>query len=155
MREQTLQSRLRENATEIVSMLVTGIWLAALFTDQSWWLAAMLFGYIVVIPIVSILAGDEEDEETAEESTTESTPTPTSETKDDALATLRNRYARGELTEEQFERKVERLLETETLEDVEDRAVSADVGDSSGRAETRENADARNDSDDSAREMER
>ncbi|MFP8958420.1 SHOCT domain-containing protein [Natrialbaceae archaeon A-CW3] len=29
---------------------------------------------------------------------------------------LRERYARGELSEEQFERKLERLLETETLE---------------------------------------
>ncbi|MFC4448629.1 SHOCT domain-containing protein [Halorussus aquaticus] len=39
-----------------------------------------------------------------------------------ALETLRERYARGELTDEQFERKVERLLDTESLEDVEDRA---------------------------------
>lgn len=43
----------------------------------------------------------------------------------EALETLRERYARGELTDEQFERKVERLLETETLEDVEDRSRSA------------------------------
>lgn len=41
------------------------------------------------------------------------------------LDTLRDRYARGELTEKQFERKVERLLETETLEDgAEDRRTS-------------------------------
>ncbi|MDS0261501.1 SHOCT domain-containing protein [Haloarcula sp. S1CR25-12] len=32
---------------------------------------------------------------------------------DDALATLRDRYARGELTDEEFERQVETLLETE------------------------------------------
>ena len=32
---------------------------------------------------------------------------------DDALATLRDRYARGELTEAEFERQVEQLLETE------------------------------------------
>ena len=32
---------------------------------------------------------------------------------DDALATLRDRYARGELTDAEFERQVERLLETE------------------------------------------
>jgi hypothetical protein len=43
------------------------------------------------------------------------------EDRGDALGTLRNRYAQGELTDEQFERKVERLLETETLEDVEAR----------------------------------
>ncbi|WP_394352010.1 SHOCT domain-containing protein [Halorussus halophilus] len=40
----------------------------------------------------------------------------------EALETLRDRYARGELTDEQFERKLERLLDTESLEDVEDRA---------------------------------
>ncbi len=39
----------------------------------------------------------------------------------DALETLRSRYARGDLTDEQFERKVERLLDTETLENAEDR----------------------------------
>jgi hypothetical protein len=34
---------------------------------------------------------------------------------DDALATLRERYARGELTDAEFERQVERLLETEDV----------------------------------------
>ena len=36
---------------------------------------------------------------------------------DVALATLRDRYARGELTDEQFERRVERLVETEGTAD--------------------------------------
>jgi len=35
---------------------------------------------------------------------------------DDALATLRERYARGELTDAEFERQVEQLLETEDVE---------------------------------------
>ncbi|KAB1194773.1 SHOCT domain-containing protein [Haloferax sp. MBLA0076] len=43
---------------------------------------------------------------------------------EDALATLRRRYANGELTEEEFEEKVERLLETETVADARN-AVSA------------------------------
>jgi uncharacterized membrane protein len=34
-------------------------------------------------------------------------------TNDDALAALRDRYARGEIGEEEFERRLERLLETE------------------------------------------
>lgn len=38
------------------------------------------------------------------------------EAQPDGLDTLRDRYARGELTEEQFERKVEHLLETDTPE---------------------------------------
>lgn len=36
---------------------------------------------------------------------------------DRALAELRERYARGELTDEEFERRVERLLETESVPD--------------------------------------
>jgi len=42
----------------------------------------------------------------------ESDSRPTSED-DDALATLRQRYARGDITDAEFERQVERLLETE------------------------------------------
>jgi hypothetical protein len=37
------------------------------------------------------------------------------------LQTLRDRYARGALTDEQFGRKLGRLLETETIESAEDR----------------------------------
>lgn len=36
---------------------------------------------------------------------------------DAALADLRERYARGELSDEEFERRVERLLETESVGD--------------------------------------
>jgi hypothetical protein len=39
---------------------------------------------------------------------------------DEALAVLRTRYARGELSDAQFERKLERLLGTETVEDAEE-----------------------------------
>ncbi|WP_122089886.1 SHOCT domain-containing protein [Halalkalicoccus subterraneus] len=35
----------------------------------------------------------------------------------DSLEVLRSRYARGELTDGQFEQKVEKLLETESLDD--------------------------------------
>lgn len=117
--------RARENATEIVSLLVTGIWLAALLSNQDWWLAFMLFGYVVLVPLTALLFGDGDkvsewwdeqwtDPVEADESTDD-------ELEDDALATLRDRYARGELTDEQFERKLDRLLEVETLEDLEDR----------------------------------
>ncbi|WP_135854865.1 SHOCT domain-containing protein [Halorussus salinus] len=124
----TPYERLRENATEVVSMLVTGIWLAAMFTGQDWWLAALLFGYVVVVPVAELLFGDEEDDgewwddEADEREADAETDERGDESDDDALETLRDRYARGELTDEQFERKLERLLDTETLEDVEDRA---------------------------------
>jgi uncharacterized membrane protein len=38
----------------------------------------------------------------------------------DALATLRDRYARGEIDEEEFERRVDRLLRTEDVDDAAD-----------------------------------
>ncbi|MFC6787195.1 SHOCT domain-containing protein [Halobaculum halobium] len=128
--------RLRENATGVVSTLVTGIWLAAMFTGQDWWLAALLFGYIVVVPLTAMLFGDEDDiEEWWDEEVkgveglddsdggTDGRPEepPTDPDTRDALDTLRDRYARGDLTDEQFERKLDRLLETESLEDAEDR----------------------------------
>lgn len=131
------RSRLRENATEVATTVVTGLWIAALVTGQSWWLGALLFGYIVVVPLVALLFGDEEDQREwwdddwwgswdewwgesdtdadANEPTERSTPADNR----DALETLRNRYAAGELTDEQFERKLDRLLETETLEDAD------------------------------------
>jgi len=118
--------RLRENATSIVSTLVTGIWLAALLLGFEWWLPFMLFGYIALIPIVAILFGEDEEEAAGRQEHTEETTAGRQQdgadtSTEDALGTLRDRYARGELTDEQFERKLERLLETETLEDVEDR----------------------------------
>lgn len=121
----TPAERFRENITGIVWTLVTGIWLAALLLGFDWWLPFMLFGYIAIIPIVSMIFGEEEEEA---ESVTEYTETDnrteqtTTAPDEDALEALRARYARGELTDEQFERKLERLLETETLEDAEDRA---------------------------------
>jgi uncharacterized membrane protein len=126
----TLARRTRDNLSGIVLVLVTGIWLAALLLGFDWWLPFMLFGYIALVPITSMLFDEEEE---AEQPTPE---TPTSERADGqqteqsatieepteaALETLRSRYARGELTDAQFERKLERLLETETVEGAAER----------------------------------
>lgn len=131
MGEDGPRERLRENATAVASTVVTGIWLAALLTGQSWWLGALILGYVVVVPVVAVLYGDEDDrrewwddwvgnDSDANERKRQRTD-PRAER--DALETLRDRYARGELTDEQFERKLEKLLETETLEAVEDRQL--------------------------------
>ncbi|QSG02043.1 SHOCT domain-containing protein [Natranaeroarchaeum sulfidigenes] len=124
MHERTAE-RFRENAVGIASTVVTGTWLAMLFLipDSMAWLAFLLFGYIVIVPVTAMLFGDEEEmEEWVDEYDGEvSTPRDDDSHPRDALETLRTRYARGDLTDEQFERKLDRLLETETLEDVEDR----------------------------------
>ncbi|WP_281194013.1 SHOCT domain-containing protein [Halorubrum sp. F4] len=125
--------RAKENATEIASTVVTGVWLAALLLDFGWWLPLMLFGYVVVVPVVSMLF-DEEEEEEGTDGSTETGPegrtaredTQTRETDRredatggtaDAIDRLRTRYAEGDLTDEQFEHKLDKLLETETPED--------------------------------------
>ncbi|QSG11502.1 SHOCT domain-containing protein [Halapricum desulfuricans] len=134
MNERSALSRARENLTEIVSVLVTGIWLAAMFTGQNWWLPFMLVGYVVIVPLTALLFGDEDDISEWWDDEVETTAQSHTDEQLDALETLRERYARGELTDEQFERKVERLLETETLEDAEDRSrVTSETGDARER----------------------
>lgn len=109
--------RVHENVTAIFSVLVTGTWLAALFTGQDWWLPFMLVGYIVVVPLLALLFGDEdaisEWWDDSEISLPEETTAREPSSEDEPLRTLRKRYPRGELTDAEFERNVERLLETE------------------------------------------
>ncbi|MFP9193222.1 SHOCT domain-containing protein [Natronosalvus vescus] len=133
----SLGDRFAQNATAITSTLITGLWLGLLVGDigGNLWLAVLIVGYVAVIPAVSMLFDDEEWEGELEEDT----ETPASSRNDhaadnrappapdghvpeeDALETIRRRYARGELSDEQFEHKLERLLDVETLEDVESR----------------------------------
>ena len=133
------RARLRKNLTGITAMVVTGLWLSLLFLPlgplDDLWLVVLLAGYLVVVPLVALLYGDEADranwwiwsddwgeEEWTSEAAT-STQTETSRSRGqghDPLERLRTRYAEGELTDEQFERKLDRLLETETLEDAEE-----------------------------------
>jgi uncharacterized membrane protein len=110
-------------ASAITSLLVLGAGLLALFLDvPNWWLVFVI-GYAVVLPIVAILFDEDGDGEGLDEAERrmddalkgrgEGVP----DSKRDALETLRERYAQGELSEAQFENKLENLLETETLED--------------------------------------
>lgn len=131
MSSNSLGQRTRQNASGIAATVVTGTWLALLLLDfpsesSNLWLAVMLFGYIAVVPVVSMLFDDEESE-------LDSAPADTGQSdSEDALERLRRRYAEGELTDEQFERKLDRLLETETLEDAEDTRLQRDVETDSG-----------------------
>ena len=125
--DETLRERFRRNASGIAATTVTGTWLAALIAGFDWWLGFMLFGYIVIIPVVSMLFDEEEEAQSVhvesesgsvrvEHGKTAERDEATDDTTD-ALERLRTRYANGDLTDEQFERKLDRLLETETPED--------------------------------------
>lgn len=108
----------------ILSILILGVGFVALFAGVSYFWIFWVLGYVVVLPIVAILTDSTEWEGTANEEWTaegeqrepEQNTASESPSTQDALSTLRERYARGDLTDDQFERKLDRLLETETLE---------------------------------------
>lgn len=127
MAEDSVRARATANASGIAATVVTGTWLALLLLDipspeSNLWLGVMLFGYIAVVPVVSMLFDEDEPEATTGQ---QPAPSETETDSEDALERLRRRYAEGELTDEQFERKLEQLLETETLEDAEDASQRA------------------------------
>lgn len=101
---------LREELTGVVAILVLGVGLADLFLNAvpgvPFW-AIFAIGYAAVLPLVAIALGEDEDETETDRSSIpeEATETP--------LDRLKRRYAEGEIDEVEFERRLERLLETE------------------------------------------
>jgi len=80
-----------------------------------------IVGFVVCLPLVGIL-GERLPFVTADEASTASTATggafddPETDETDEAVARLRERYARGEIDEAEFEHRLEALLETEDLD---------------------------------------
>ncbi|WP_459877739.1 SHOCT domain-containing protein [Halorubrum gandharaense] len=132
--------RAKREASGIAAVAVTGTWLALMLAGVDWWLPFMLFGYVVIVPVVAMLFDEEDPAEDSfereienavretlgmtrkhsdEEASGNDTAGVNTDTTD-ALQRLRSRYAAGELTDEQFENKLDRLLETETPEDAAD-----------------------------------
>lgn len=84
-----------------------------------------VLGFFVVLPLVGILGEElgvvESDESSADASEAPEAPTI-------PVERLRERYARGEITESEFEARLERLLETEDLDRrVDDRERSLEL----------------------------
>ena len=80
-------------------------------------IATFVVGWFLLVPVLAIL-GDSLSSERDE-----------SATEDDPLEVLRERYAKGEISESEFERQVEKLLATEDV-DVGDVSAIEDVLDS-------------------------
>lgn len=130
-----------QKLTEVAAVGTFGLGLTALFLGINQWWLIFVVGWFLVTPLLAILtegpgdavgeAIEEEVERSIRESVRDSTPGSSSRARDadgeatadldpeDALDVLRERYARGEIDEIEFERKVERLLETESLDDAE------------------------------------
>jgi uncharacterized membrane protein len=111
----TVRKRALENATGIVSVLIFSVGLVALFAGVNLFWLVWTLGFPILLPLVATLTNDDEDEADVEHETNQPTERSDEETSD-ALATLRDRYARGDLTDEQFERKLDALLETHSPE---------------------------------------
>ena len=115
------------DAAGIAALLVLGLGLASLFglvpVGPFW--AIFAIGFAVVVPLVAVLENrlrsrtadppSESDDRRSDASRTDD------ESLDAALDRLRERYARGDLSDEQFESKLEALLETGSPEDARER----------------------------------
>jgi len=75
--------------------------------------ATFILGFFVIIPLVLLLG---EDFPLVESDDAAGASAATTAAAGDPLETLRERYATGEIGEEEFERRLDRLLETEELE---------------------------------------
>ncbi|THE66763.1 SHOCT domain-containing protein [Salinadaptatus halalkaliphilus] len=98
-------------------------------------LAALNTGLAVMFGIVLLVFGGEYLENVRTDlgsDVAEHVVTEPADDAGDALEVLRQRYAAGELSDDAFERKLERLVETETVADAE-RHVTATAEDLSGR----------------------
>ncbi|MFC7129003.1 SHOCT domain-containing protein [Haloferax chudinovii] len=111
-------SALEQLVTGVVVALIFLVGFGLLALGEWWFWVVFPVGFAGVLPAAIALVriyesrrGDDADESL------------TSET-EDALETLRRRYATGELSEEAFEAKVERLLETETVADARESAAA-------------------------------
>ena len=128
------RERLRENVTSATALMTIGLGILALAAGFPYFWVIFVIGLLVVVPLVGLLFGAEDwrkwdplSDEFWEDISGEADESRIEDVEQgdgdipDPLETLRDRYARGELSEAQFERKLELLLETETIEDVEDR----------------------------------
>lgn len=102
----------------IVMTLVMALAFSLLALGFDYWWIAFPVGFGGLLPaavgFVQWYASQGELESDAERERGEET----TDVGDGALATLRDRYARGEIDEEEFERRLGALLETESLDDV-------------------------------------
>jgi uncharacterized membrane protein len=118
--------RISDNITQVTSTIITGVWLVALFTGQSWWLSFMLFGYIIVVPLTALIFGDEQDIDEWWDSDIDIDNEDEKE-QEKPIKKLKNRYVNGEISEDQFDRKLQKLIETENVEDRDFREIKDSI----------------------------
>ncbi|MFC7073920.1 SHOCT domain-containing protein [Halovenus rubra] len=104
---------------QVVSSAVTGLTLVVAFGlsvvgIESFWVVFVVgFGGVLPLSLALVQYYQETDDQPERNERSTERPTET----EDALDELRQRYARGEFSDEEFDRRVERLLETESVHD--------------------------------------
>lgn len=116
---------LRHRWRRVFALLVLGSGVAAPLLTSIWWTLPLVWfvGLFIALPVLHTLTKPlPESSGTTRESDTE--------TPDPALDALRERYARGEIGDAEFERRLDRLLETEDAETADDvRPTGDDITD--------------------------
>jgi len=105
------ETPLEQAVSGVVIALIFLVGFGLMFAGVSWFWIAFPVGFAGLLPAAIGLA------RWYERSQANATATENHAAEEEALEQLRARYARGELTDEAFERRVQRLLETESVED--------------------------------------
>lgn len=114
------ESPVEEIITGAVSAVTFLVGFGLMFAGFSFFWVAFVIGFAGVLPMALGLAKYyQRDGSVGPGDSTDET--------EDALEDLRRRYARGELSDEEFDRRVERLLETESVRDAKKYAKRVDV----------------------------
>ena len=112
---------LRHRWRRVFALCVVGAGVAAPLLTGLWWTLPLVwfFGLGIALPVLHTLTKPLPDDDPDEREDA---------TGDPALDALRERYANGDIDEREFERKLDRLLETEDAETV-DGPADGDVTD--------------------------
>ncbi|QLH77371.1 SHOCT domain-containing protein [Halosimplex rubrum] len=107
-------------ATGAVTFLTLGVAFSLMFLGVDYFWVAFPVGFGGGMPLAVALAKYYESKREADrERGRGRRDRGRSDEADEALAELRDRYARGEIDDAEFETRVERLLETESVDDAE------------------------------------
>jgi len=124
---------LRSRVGSVIGTATLVLGLAALAAGFSWFWMVFIVGWVVATPVAQWLADHYEAEAAADASGSDHENSA-------ALDELRDRYAQGDIDEAEFERRVERLLETESVDDAESH-YGPDDSSSGGPGEQRDRGD--------------
>ncbi|GAB3415595.1 hypothetical protein GCM10027435_11970 [Haloparvum alkalitolerans] len=118
---------LRRRWRRILALLVVGAGVVAPIVTGLWWSLPLVWflGIVVVLPVLHTLAKPLPDADGGSAGSDDEA--------DPALDALRERYARGEIDEEEFERRLDRLLATEDAETRDREGVAARVRENARR----------------------